>query len=68
MWNLKYGPNEPIYKTENHGHGKQTCVCQGQWGEKGMHGEFGVDRCKHLEHMGNGVLLYSTGNSWVLLG
>ena len=29
MWNLKYGTNDPIYKTEtHHGHGKQTCGCQ----------------------------------------
>ena len=25
MWNLKYGTNDPIYKTEmDHGHGEQT--------------------------------------------
>ena len=32
--------------------------------ERGTDGEFGVGRCKllHLERMGDGVLLYSTGN------
>ena len=30
-WNLKYGKNKPIYKTETgHGHGKKTFVCQGK--------------------------------------
>ena len=33
MWNLKYGTNDPSYKTEtDHGHGKQTCGCQGLGG------------------------------------
>ena len=33
MWNLKYGTNDPTYKTEtDHGHGEQTCVCQGGGG------------------------------------
>ena len=36
IWNLKYGTNEPIYKTKtDHGHGEQTCVCQGGGGSKG---------------------------------
>ena len=30
MWNLNYGTNDPIYKTEtDRGHEEQTCVCQG---------------------------------------
>ena len=30
MWNLKYGINEPVYKTEtDHGHGEQSCGCHG---------------------------------------
>ena len=29
MWNLKYGTNDPIYKTETK-HGEQTCGCQGR--------------------------------------
>ena len=29
MWNLKYGTNDPIYRTEtDHGHGEQTCVAK----------------------------------------
>ena len=29
MWNLKYGTNYLIYKTEtDHRQGEQTCVCQ----------------------------------------
>ena len=33
LWNLKYGPDDPIYKTEtNHGQGEQNCGCQGQGG------------------------------------
>ena len=30
MWDLKYGTNEPVYKTETD---SQTCVCQGRVGE-----------------------------------
>ena len=31
VWNLKYGTNDPIYKTEiDHRHGEQTCGCQGE--------------------------------------
>ena len=29
MWNLKYGTNEPVYKTETD---SQTCGCQGSGG------------------------------------
>ena len=29
MWNLKYGTNELIYKTETHRHREQTYSCQG---------------------------------------
>ena len=29
LWNLKYGPNEPIYETETDRHRDQTCGCQG---------------------------------------
>ena len=35
MWNLKYVKNYPIYKTEiDHGHGEQTCGCQGGKGRE----------------------------------
>ena len=32
MWNLKYGTNEPIYKTDSYR--EQTCGCQGEEGKK----------------------------------
>ena len=36
---LKYGTNDPIYKTEtNRGHGELTCICQGEWEESGESG------------------------------
>ena len=46
-----------------HGHGEQTCGCQGSGGGDGQ--EFGVGRCKllRLEWIGNEVLLHSTGNA-----
>ena len=47
MWNLKYGTNDPIHKTKTyHGHGEQTCGCQGEG--SGMDGEFGVGGCERL--------------------
>ena len=52
MWSLRYGTNDPIYRTKtDHGYGGQTCVCLGEGGEKGPDGEFGIGRCKllHLE-------------------
>ena len=62
-WNLKYGTDDPIYKTEtDHGQGEQTCSSQG--GGSGMDGQFVVFGCKLLqvEWMGNEALLYTTGN------
>ena len=45
MWNLKYGTNDPICKTEtDHGRGEQTCVCQegvGWMGSLGLVDAFG---------------------------
>ena len=36
MWNLKYGTNDPIYKTEtDHSQGKLTCGSQGGWEKDG---------------------------------
>ena len=29
VWNLKYGINEPIYKTATASHREQTCGCHG---------------------------------------
>ena len=39
-------------------------VARREEGEKGMDGEFGVDRCQllHFKQLGKRILLYSTGN------
>ena len=29
IWNLIYTTNEPLHRKENHGHGEQSCGCQG---------------------------------------
>jgi len=51
-------------KNQTHGHGEQTCGCQGGGEGSGMDCEFGVRRCKllHLEWISNEILLYSTEN------
>ena len=51
-------------KKQAHGHGEQTCGCQGGRRRSGMDWEFGVSRCKllHLQWVDNEILLYSTGN------
>ena len=42
MWNLKYGTDDPIYKTEtDHGHREQTCVFQGVGGKGDGQGVLG---------------------------
>ena len=43
-------------------------VAKGVGGENGMDWEFGVNRCKllPLEWISNEILLYSTGNSYLL--
>ena len=41
IWNLIYGANDSFYRKENHGHGEQTCGCQG--GGSGIDWEFGVE-------------------------
>ena len=50
---------------KTHGHGAQTCGCEGGWEGSGRDWEFGVSRWKllHLEWISNEVLLYSRGNS-----
>ena len=42
IWNLKYGPDEPIYRTENHRHGKQTCGAKGEGEGVGWTGNLGL--------------------------
>ena len=65
IWNLKYGTNDHVYKTEtDHGHGEQTCVCQQGWRrEEDGQGVWGWwMQTISLEQMGKGVLLYNIGN------
>ena len=66
MCNIKYGQNEPIYKTETHRHRGQTCLWLPRGLGKGMGDRLGsgVSGCKllHLEWINNKVLLYSTGD------
>ena len=66
VWNLKYGTDDPVYKTETvHGQGEQPCGSHGggrrEWDGQAVWGFFG---CKllYLQWMGNGALLCSTGN------
>ena len=35
-WNVIYGTNEPFHRKETHGHGEQTCGCQGGREGKGV--------------------------------
>ena len=48
-------------KKHTHGHGEQSCGCQGRG--SGRDWKFGVSKCKllHLEQIRNEILLYSTG-------
>ena len=64
IWNLIYGTDETFHRKENHGHGEQTCGCQGGKEGSGMDWEFGVNRCRllPLEWISNEILLSSTGN------
>ena len=34
IWNLRHGTSEPFHRKENHGHGEQTCDCQGRGGRE----------------------------------
>ena len=51
-------------KKQTHGHGDQTCGCQGGGEGSGVDWEFGVSTGKplHLERISNETLLYSTEN------
>ena len=65
MWNLKYGTNESIYKTETDSDTEnRLAVTKGEKEGSGRDWEFGVSRFKllHLEWFSNEVLLYSMGN------
>ena len=67
MWNLKYGTNEGIYKTDIE---NRLVVAKGVGGRIGMDGEFGIGRYKllHLEWISNEVLQYSIGSYILFLG
>jgi len=58
--NLIYGTSEPFHRKENHGHGEESCGCQG--GGSGMDWESAASRFKllHLGWISNEILLYST--------
>ena len=65
LWILKHSIDDPIYKTEtDHGQKSRLVVPRGEWGENWMAEQFGDLDCKllYLEWIGNGALLYSTGN------
>ena len=72
MWNLKYGINEPIYKTETDSEMWRTDL----WlpgrrgGGRGMRWESGFGRCKllNVEWKSNKVLMYSMGTIFNILG
>ena len=60
VWNLKYGTNVPIYKTEiDHGHREQICGYHGGEGRKwDRQGLWGYGRkLLQLEWTDNGVLI-----------
>ena len=47
MWNLKYGTNEPIFKTETDSQTQRTKLwLPRSGGKEWMDWEFGVSRCK----------------------
>ena len=59
IWNLKYDPNQPIYKRETASWTQRTEEVGG-----GMEWEVGTSRCKLLsrERVNNKIFVYSTGN------
>ena len=73
MWNLKYGTNEHIYRTETDSltdiESRFVVAKEGRGGI-GMDRELGISRCKllHLEWISNEILLYSTKNYIQSLG
>ena len=69
IWNLINSKNEAFHRKENHGHGEETCGCQGGMGGSGMEWELGVNRCRllPLEWISNEILLCRGGNLWCLV-
>ena len=64
MWNLKYGTNEPIYKTNSIRDTENSLVIAKEEGDRGaIQWEAEVSRYKLLYMKWiNNILLYSTGN------
>ena len=59
MWNLKYGTDEPIYRTERLTNTEnRLAVAKREGGGSEMNREFRFSRCKllHLEWISNEVL------------
>ena len=42
VWNLIHGTNGPFHRKETHGHGEQTCGCQGGGEGVGWTGSLGL--------------------------
>ena len=65
MWNLNYGTNEQVYKTETDSHTQRIDLWLPRGKGREWNGwELGVSRYRllHLEWVSNEVLLYSTEN------
>ena len=64
IWNLKYGINEPIYKTDSKDIENRPVASKGEKDRGRKDWELGISRCKllYIGWINNKVLLYSTGN------
>ena len=68
MWSLKSGTDDlPTKQKQITDLEIRLVFARGGGGREGDK-EFGVGRCKHLEQVSNGALLYSTGNCAQCLG
>ena len=70
MRNLKYGTNEPVYKTDSQTGRTDVWLPRGRGGWGRMDWEFQVSKCKllHIKWINNKVLIYSTWNYIQYLG
>ena len=71
MWNLKYGTNEPVYKTETDAQTQRTDLWlpRGTGEGVGWTGSLGlVDANYYIQNVSNEAPLYSTGNYTQSLG
>ena len=64
IWNLKYGINEPIYKTDSKDIENRPVASKGEKDRGRKDWELEISRCKllYIGWINNKVLLYSTGN------